>query len=96
MIRVIFRRLPLPVLLSSIVAICFGYADAPLPTAIGWGLACALWWAQPSLVYALTDATWVEPRWYKVTLMTAMMAIATSAFVVGDCLSYFLARTASN
>jgi hypothetical protein len=96
MAQVIFRRLLFPVVLSSIVAICFGYADAPAPTAIGWALVCALWWAQPSLAKALTDAQWIQPRWYKVRLMAVLVSMAASAFVAGDCLAYFLARTVSN
>lgn len=96
MVQVIFHRLLFPVVLSCVVSICFGYAHAPFPTTVVWGLVCALWWAQPSLAKAVTDAQWIQPRWYKVRLMAALVSMAASAFVAGDCLAYFLARTVSN
>jgi hypothetical protein len=95
-VRVIFFSLLGPIALSLSGPIYFAYTHAQYSTAVVWALACALWWAQPSFEAALTDTNWLRPVWYKSTLIVAVVAILAFAFVSGDSLAYFLARSLSN
>lgn len=92
----IFSRLLGPIVLSSLGPIYFAYTHFQYSTAVVWALGCALWWAQPSFEAALTDTNWLQPVWYKSTLVVAVVAIFAFAFVLGDSLAYFLARSISN
>ena len=96
MVQAIFLTLLEPVVLSSLAPIYLGYTNASYSIAIIWALVCTLWWAQPSLKGALRDANWLQPRWYKVTLIAGMVAIVAFAFIMGDSLTYLLARSISN
>ena len=96
MVQAIFLTLLGPVVHSSLVPMYLGYTNASYSIAIIWALVCTLWWAQPSLKGALRDANWLQPRWYKVTLIAGMVAIVAFTFVMGDSLTYLLARSISN
>lgn len=91
MIRIVGVNLLGPIVISSFAPIYFGYANFPYWTTAIWALACTLWWAQPSFKAALTDTDWLQPVWYKYSLVAIVVAIFALAFVVGDSLAYFLA-----
>jgi len=90
-LRAILLSLLGPVAVSSVVPIYFGHTNFPYWTALIWALACTLWWAQPSFKAALRDTDWLQPAWYKSTVVAAVLAIFAFAFVLGDSLAYFLA-----
>jgi len=90
-VRVIFFSLLGPIVLSSLGPIFFGLNNAPYSTTIVWALACTLWWGLQPLKAALTDADWLQPGWYKSTVVAAVVTIFAFAFVLGDSLAYLLA-----
>ncbi len=88
MVRAILFSLLGPVAVSSLAR---RYTNSPYWTTLIWALACTLWWAHPSFKAALRDTDWLQPVWYKSTVVAAVLAIFAFAFVLADSLAYFLA-----
>ncbi len=95
-VRAVFFSLLGPVVLSSLVPIYLAFNNAPYLTAVVWALACTLWWARRPFEAALNDTNWLQPSWYKSTLVAAVLAIFGFAFGLGDSLAYLLTRSISN
>ena len=89
-------RLLSPVVFSCLGPVYFAYANVRYSIAIVWALACTLCWVLASFKAALVDTNWLQPLWYKSTLVAALVAIFAFAFVAADSLTYLLARSIAN
>jgi hypothetical protein len=78
------------IVLSSLGPVYFGFTNAPYWMTVVWALACALWWARPTLQSALTDRNWLQPLHYKCTVVATTVAIFVFIFVLPDSAVYLL------
>lgn len=89
-------RLLGPVVLSCLGPIYFACANIRYSIAIVWALACTLCWVLAAFKAALVDINWIQPFWYKATVIAALVAIFAFAFVAADSFTYLLARSISD
>lgn len=93
-VRVIVLSMAPPVILSALGPIYYGYTHAAYWRVIIWALAATvlyLWWARPSFKHAMSTAS---PSIIGRSLnVVATVIVVAVAFVAGDSLIYFLARS---